>query len=42
MMEKLKPCPFCGGTGGRTMRLIDADGMTEGRVENDPVVIAAK
>ena len=24
------------------MRLIDADGMTEGRVENDPVVIAAK
>ena len=24
------------------MRLIDADGLTEGRVENDPVVIAAK
>lgn len=24
------------------MRLIDADGMTDGRVENDPVVIAAK
>lgn len=24
------------------MRLIDADGMTEGRVENDPIVIAAK
>lgn len=24
------------------MRLIDADGMTEGRVENDPVVMAAK
>lgn len=24
------------------MRLIDADGMTEGRVENDPVVVAAK
>lgn len=23
-------------------RLIDADGLTEGRVENDPVVIAAK
>lgn len=23
------------------MRLIDADGLTEGRVENDPVVIAA-
>ena len=24
------------------MRLSDADGLTEGRVENDPVVIAAK
>ena len=24
------------------MRLIDADGLTEGRVENDPVVIAVK
>ena len=24
------------------MRLIDSDGLTEGRVENDPVVIAAK
>lgn len=24
------------------MRLIDADGMTDGRVENDPVVIAVK
>ena len=24
------------------MRLIDADGLIEGRVENDPVVIAAK
>ena len=24
------------------MRLIDADGLTEGRVENDPVVIATK
>lgn len=24
------------------MRLIDADGMTEGRVENDPVVISVK
>ena len=42
IMEKLKPCQLCGGTGGRTMRLIDADGMPEGRVENDPVVIAAK
>lgn len=41
-MEKLKPCSFCGGTGGRTMRLIDADVLIEGRVENDPVVIAAK
>lgn len=24
------------------MRLIDADGLCEGRVENDPIVIAAK
>ena len=24
------------------MRMIDSDGLTEGRVENDPVVIAAK
>lgn len=30
------------GTGGRTMRLIDADRLIEGRVENDPLVIAAK
>lgn len=26
----------------RSMRLIDADVLVEGRVENDPVVIAAK